>query len=159
MAGNRFYKFYYEVGLDVLSTKHSFMNFSDAYANLSPRGGSVFAARASRKINGVILFGVVYLFSGYKPSVAVLNSKFKKLASRIKVVDKNGVPFHGKRFIFENFDRFSATFTSFMSPIGFGKFSPSLSGSHTEILFGDSEKTHDVLNLTYKMRSTFIHGF
>jgi len=126
MSNNRYYKYYLNTVLDVVSTKSLMKSFSKSYKlMLQKKFNYNFAV--FRSSNGLFVYGAAYVLFGFKPA-RILSSKSVRSKKRFPIAVpalKNEYSFANKRKrFFMGIERFSTSILANRGAYGFLDFLP-----------------------------------
>jgi hypothetical protein len=156
MSGNRYYRYYLNTVLDLVSTQCRFKVFSSSY-KLALQKKFNYNFSVFRSSNGIFVYGAAFVLFGSKPgkvfSSRSIRSKKRYPIAVFSLWGKNTF-LNKKKLFFNGIERFSVSVLSNRGAYGFLNFYPSSENpTHISVFCNRVSVNPEMLNLAWRMHS------
>jgi hypothetical protein len=156
MSGNRYYRYYLNTVLDLISTQCRSKAFSSSY-KLGLQKKFNYNFSVFRSSNGIFVYGAAFVLFGAKPK-KVFSSKSirskKRYPIAVSSLENRDSSCSGRKLFFKGIERFSVSVLPNRGAYGFLNFFPrSKYPTHLNVFCKQVSVNPEMVNLAWRMRS------
>jgi hypothetical protein len=156
MSNNRYYRYYLNTVLDLVSTQCRFKVFSSSYS-LALQKKFNYNFSVFRSSNGIFVYGAAFTFFGSKPkkffSSKSIRSK-KRYPIAVPLLENKNISINKRKLLFKGIEKFSVCVLPSRGAYGFLNFFPNSEyPTHINVFCKDVLVNPEMLNLAWRMRT------
>jgi hypothetical protein len=161
MSGNRYYRYYLNTVLDLVSTQCRSKAFSSSY-KLALHKKFNYNFSVFRSSNGIFVYGAAFILFGSKPqrvfSSRSIRSK-KRYPIAVSSLENSNAFSNSRKLFFKGIERFSVSVLPNRGAYGFLNFFPvSEHPTHLNVFCKRVSVNPEMVNLAWHMRSTCAYS-